>query len=317
MKLGIAGSLTRSFIGSPLTPLFLLAAFAFGLVALITLPREEEPQISVPMVDIHVRADGLKAEDAVKLVTEPLETIVKSIDGVEHVYSQTKDDGALVTARFVVGTSADAAILRVHDKVRANLDRIPVGIPEPLIVGRGIDDVAIVVVTLTPTPEAAARWTANGLTRLARELQVEISKLPDIGLTYIVGQQPEEIRVEPDPERLSLYGITLQQLTGKIEGANRSFEAGMVREDGQQRVLVGGQTLQTLTEIGNLLLTARDGRPVYVRDVAKIVLATDPNETRVDAVTKTDKGLERAPAVSLAIAKRPGTNAVVIAEIRS
>ena len=155
MKLGIAGRLTSAFIGSPLTPLFLLAALALGIVALITLPREEEPQISVPMVDIHVRADGLKAEDAVKLVTEPLETIVKSIDGVEHVYSQTDDDGAMVTARFIVGTSADAAILRVHEKVRANLDRIPVGIPEPLIVGRGIDDVAIVVVTLTPKPEAA------------------------------------------------------------------------------------------------------------------------------------------------------------------
>ena len=267
----------------------------------------------MPMVDIHVRADGLKAEDAVKLVTEPLETIIKSIDGVEHVYSQTKDDGALVTARFVVGTSSDAAILRVHEKIRANLDRIPFGIPEPLIVGRGIDDVAIVVVTLRPTPAAAERWSENGLTRLARELQVEIAKLPDIGLSYIVGQQPEEIRVEPDPERLSLYGITLQQLAGKVEGANRSFEAGLIREDGQQRILVGGQTLQTLTEIGNLLLTARDGRPVYVRDVADIVLATDPNETRVSAVTKTEaRGLERAPAVSLAIAKRPGTNAVAI-----
>ncbi len=314
MKLGIAGGLTRSFIRSPLTPLFLLAAFAFGVVALITLPREEEPQISVPLVDIHVRADGLKAEDAVKLVTEPLETIVKSIDGVEHVYSQTKDDGALITARFVVGTNADTAILRVHEKVRANLDRIPVGIPEPLIVGRGIDDVAIVVVTLKPSPEASSRWTANGLTRLARELQVEISKLPNIGLTYIVGQQPEEIQVEPDPEKLSLYGITLQQLDGKIEGANRSFQAGMVREDREQRELVGGQTLQTLTEIGNLLLTARDGRPVYVRDVANVVLATDPNETRVDSIVKTDSGLERTPAVSLAIAKRPGTNAVVIAD---
>src|SRR5437016_12945995 len=113
MKLGIAGYLTRSFIVSPLTPLFLLAAFMVGLVALLTLDREEEPQSSVPMVDIHVRADGLKAEDAVKLVTEPLETIVKSIDGVEHVYSETKDDGTVVTARFVVGTSSDAAILRV------------------------------------------------------------------------------------------------------------------------------------------------------------------------------------------------------------
>jgi len=192
MKLGIAGALTRAYIASPLTPLVLLASLALGLIALITLPREEEPQISVPMVDIHVTANGLKAENAVKLVTEPLETIVKSIDGVEHVYSQTEDDGTVVTARFKVGTNSDAAILRVHEKVRANMNRIPVGIPEPLIVGRGIDDVAIVVVTLRPMAEAAPRWSANGLTRLARELQVEISKLPDIGLTYIVGQQPEQ-----------------------------------------------------------------------------------------------------------------------------
>jgi multidrug efflux pump subunit AcrB len=313
MKLGLAGHLTRAFIASPLTPLFLLAAFALGLVALVTLPREEEPQISVPMVDIHVEANGLKAEDAVKLVTEPLETIVKSIDGVEHVYSQTEDDGTVVTARFLVGTNADAAILRVHEKIRANMNRIPVGIPEPLIVGRGIDDVAIVVVTLTPTPAAAERWTANDLTRLARELQVEVLKLPDIGLTYIVGQQPEEIRVEPDPEKLSLYGITLQQLAAKVAGANRSFQTGRVREKGEQRTLVAGQTLQSLSEIGNLLLTARDGRPVYVRDVATVVLATEPNEARVTSVSKTATGLARTPAVSLAIAKRPGTNAVVIA----
>jgi multidrug efflux pump subunit AcrB len=314
MKLGIAGGLTRAFIASPLTPLFLLAALALGFVALITLPREEEPQISVPMVDIHVNANGLNAEDAVKLVTEPLETIVKSIDGVEHVYSQTEDDGALVTARFEVGTNADAAILRVHEKIRANMNRIPVGIPEPLIVGRGIDDVAIVVVTLRPTAEAASRWTANGLTRLARELQVEVSKLPDIGLTYIVGEQPEQFRVEPDPEKLSLYGITLQQLAAKIEGANRSFRLGMIREDGGQRVIVAGQTLQALPEIGNILLTARDGRPVYVRDVAQVALATMPSENRVTDIRRAPDGLNRAPAISLAIAKRPGTNAVVIAE---
>ncbi|KQZ96300.1 multidrug transporter AcrB [Mesorhizobium sp. Root157] len=312
--LGIAGGLTRAFIASPLTPLFLLAALALGLIALVILPREEEPQISVPMVDIHVSANGLKAEDAVKLVTEPLETIVKSIDGVEHVYSQTEDDGTLVTARFEVGTDADTAVLRVHEKIRANMDRIPVGVPEPLIVGRGIDDVAIVVVTLRPTPEAAPRWTANGLTRLARELQVEVSKLPDVGLTYIVGEQPEAIQVAPDPERLSLYGITLQQLAAKVEGANRSFRIGTVRETGGQRAIVAGQTLQELPEIGNLLLAARDGRPVYVRDVAKVVLATEPAEHRVTDIRKTDAGLERAPAVSLAIAKRPGTNAVVIAD---
>ena len=186
---GIAGALTRAFIASPLTPLMLFAAVILGLVALITLPREEEPQISVPIVDIHVSANGLRAEDAAKLVTEPLETIVKSIPGVEHVYSQTRDDGAMVTARFQVGTSGDAAILRVHEKVRANMDRIPEGIPEPLIVGRGIDDVAIMVVTLSPEPGTEGRWSAADLTRVAGEVQVGIAALDDIGLTYVVGAQ--------------------------------------------------------------------------------------------------------------------------------
>jgi multidrug efflux pump subunit AcrB len=314
MKLGIAGGLTRTFIQSPLTPLFLLAALAVGLVALLTLPREEEPQISVPMVDIMVRADGLKAEDAVKLVTEPLESIVKSIDGVEHVYSQTRDDNVMVTARFLVGTSSDAAILRVHEKLRANLNRIPVGIPEPLIVGRGIDDVAIVVLTLSPKTEVAGQWTANAVSRVARELQVELAKLDDIGLTYIVGNQPEEIRVQPDPERLSLHGITLQQLQGKIAAANRSFEAGQVRADGRQISVMGGQTLQSPAEIANILLTARDGRPVYVRDVADVILASDSREARAADVRLVDGRIVSVPAVSVALAKRPGTNAVAIAE---
>lgn len=314
MNLGIAGHLTRAFIKSPLTPLFLLASFALGLVALSTLAREEEPQISVPMIDIHVRADGLKAEDAVKLVTEPLEAIVKSIADVEHVYSQTEDDGAVITARFLVGTNSDAAILRVHEKIRANYDRIPVGIPEPLIVGRGIDDVAILAITLSPETDIAARWTHNDLTRLAREVIVEMTKLDDVGRTYLVGEQPEGLRVEPDPERLSLYGITLQQLSAKIAGANRSFQVGQTREDGRQIGLVAGQTLHSPTQIGNILLTARDGRPVYVRDVAEIDVETNPNETIVTDIRKTDAGLAERPAVTIAIAKRPGTNAVVISE---
>ncbi|MCP8940470.1 efflux RND transporter permease subunit [Alsobacter sp. SYSU M60028] len=313
-KLGLAGALTRFFIRSPLTPLLLLASFALGLVALVTLPREEEPQISVPMVDVLVRADGLRAEDAVKLATEPLETIVKSINGVEHVYSQTKDDAVMVTARFVVGTSSDAAILRVHEKIRANMERIPVGIPEPLIVGRGIDDVAIVVLTLTPKPEAAARWDANGLTRIARDLRVAISKLDDVGLTYLVGEQPETIRVEPDPEALARAGVTLQQLAAKIEGANRSFQAGQVRDGGRQVPLMAGQTLQGFDEIGNLLVTTRDNRPVYVRDLATISLATSPAENRVTSMTRGPNGFVQTPAVSIAVAKRAGANAVVIAD---
>jgi multidrug efflux pump subunit AcrB len=314
MKLGIAGHLTRAFIGSALTPLFLLAAFAVGLVALVTLPREEEPQISVPMVDIHVSAPGLKAEDAEKLITEPLETIVKAINGVEHVYSQTYDEQVLVTARFLVGTSADAAVLRVHDRIRANLDRIPVGIAEPRIVGRGIDDVAIVTLTLSPKPEAAASVTAADLTRVARELRSEIAKVENVGLTYLVGETGDAIRVAPDPDRLALYGVTLQQLAAKVTAANRSFPAGTVRRGGEEIQLVAGETLQSPAEIANLLLTTRDGRPVYVRDVADVSFVQDTADLYVSTVRKADDGsLERLPSVTLAVAKRAGANAVTVA----
>ena len=308
--LGIAGGLTRAFIGSALTPLFILAAVAAGSVALVSLPREEEPQISVPLVDIHVQAQGLKAEDAVKLVTEPLEIIVKGINGVEHVYSSTRDDAAMVTARFLVGTSSDAAVLRVHDKLMANSDRIPLGIPEPLVVGRGIDDVAIL--TLTLSGEGVG---ANALTRLARNLQTEVAKTDNVGITYLVGDTMDAIRIAPDPERLALYGVTLQQLAGKVSQANRTLNTGKLRDAGQQIDLVAGQTLTAPAEIAGLLLTTRDGRPVYVADVAQVSYVPDTTEHIVANISRNaDGSLTRAPAVTLAIAKRAGANAVVVAE---
>ena len=166
MKLGLSGVLTRAFINSPLTPLLLLAALVAGALAVFSLPREEEPQISVPMVDIIVAANGYKADEAVELVTRPLEDIVKAIDGVEHVYSQTEDDRVVVTARFLVGTDQDTAVLRVHEKIRAAIGDIPKGIPEPLIVGRGINDVAILVLTLVRQGGQGGRmdrrWAATG-----------------------------------------------------------------------------------------------------------------------------------------------------------
>ena len=258
MNLGLSGRLTRATIRSPLTPLFLLAAFAAGLVALLTIPREEEPQISVPMVDIIVVANGLKAPDAAELVTKPLETIVKAISGVEHVYSQTQDDRAVVTVRFLVGTNEDDAVLRVNDKIRVNFDRIPIGITEPLIVGHGINDVAVVVLTLSPKPAAAERWTNTDLYDLATKLRTELAKVDNIGTSFVVGTGPEEIRVEPDPEKLSLHGITLQQLIGKVRDANREFIAGSVRDAGITRTLAAGQTLRGVPDIGLLLLTTRD-----------------------------------------------------------
>ena len=314
MSPGFSGRLTRATIRSPLTPLFLLAALAAGMVALLTIPREEEPQISVPMVDIIVQANGLKAPDAVELVTKPLEAIVKPIAGVEHVYSQTQDDRAVVTVRFNVGTNEDAAILRVDDKIRANLDKIPVGIPMPLIVGRGINDVAVVVLTLSPQPAAASQWTDKDLYDVAIKLRTELTKVDNIGTSYIVGTGPEEIRVEPDPEKLSLFGVTLQQLIGKVRDANREFVAGDVREAGLMRTLAAGQTLRGVPDIGLLLLTTRDSRPVYVRDVAKVVIGPSTVEDRVWNLTPNQPGWDHVPAVSLALAKRAGANAVVVSQ---
>ena len=315
MNLGLSGRLARATIRSPLTPLFLLAAIAMGLIALLVIPREEEPQISVPMVDIRVNADGLKAPDAVELVTKPLETIVKAIDGVEHVYSQSEDDRVMVTARFLVGTKAEDAILRVHEKIRANIGRIPVGIPEPLIVGRGISDVAILTLTLSPKPEAAARWTDKDLYELADKLRTELMKVENVGLTYTSGGGPQQIRVEPSPEKLALYGITLQQLVAKVREANRSFLAGQVRDAGSTRTVVAGQTLSGVPDIGLLLVTARDGRPVYVNDVASVVIGPSPQEHRAWNDAPDAGGTwHRTPAVSVAIAKRAGANAVVVSE---
>jgi len=313
MKLGLSGHLTQAFIRSPLTPLLLIASIVVGAVALVSLAREEEPQISVPMVDIHVSADGLRADDAVELVTRPLEEIVKGIDAVEHVYSQTVDDGAVVTARFNVGTRSDDAILRVHEKVRANYDRLPIGIPEPLIVGRGINDVAIVTLTLSPKPEAADRWNDAALWAVADRLLGELVKTEDVGLTYVVGGRADEIRVEPNPEKLALMGVTLNQLVEKVKNANRSFRIGTLRDKGDTLSAVAGQTLRGVPDIGLLTLTTTDGRPVYVKDVASVVVGARESEARAWNLIPDGKGgLTRVPAVTIAVAKRAGANAVLI-----
>ncbi len=312
--LGISGRLTRTFIASPLTPLLLLAALIVGAIALVALPREEEPQISVPMVDIIVQANGYKAPDAVELVTRPLEDIVKGINGVEHVYSQSNDDNVVVTARFFVGTNEDTAVLRVHEKIRSHIGELPKGLPEPLIVGRGIDDVATVVLTLSADPKAAARWNDNALYRVAEELQHELAKVDDIGATYIVGGSPSQIRIEPDPDRLALYGMTLAQVADKLANANRSFQAGALRQNDRSLPVVAGQTLQGVPDIGLLLLTTRDGRPVYLKDVADVRVGSAQLERRAWTMTPgADGGLDRRPTVSLALAKRKGANAVVVA----
>ena len=315
MKLGLSGWLTRTFIRSPLTPLFLLAALAAGFVAVLTIPRDEDPQIHLPMVDVMVTANGLKAADAAELITKPLETILKAIPGVEHIYSETEDDQVMVTARFVVGTNEDAAVVRVRDKIQANIDRIPIGIPPPLIIGRGINDVAIVTLTLSPRPDAAAHWNEGDLTQLATKLQDQLIKIPNVGLSYLAGADPIQIRVEPEPDALMLYGVTLQQLAQRVADANRSFVVGQIFDLSGLRSVAAGQTLFGVPDIGLLLLTTRDNRPVYVRNVAKVAIGPAPQQSHVYNISRGDNGdWQTTPAVTLAVAKVAGSNAVVVAK---
>ncbi len=314
MNLGLSGRLTRATIGSPLTPLFLLAAIAVGLLALVSIPREEEPQISVPMVDIMVSAPGLRAPDAVELVGKPLETIVKSVAGVEHVYAFVDDNQVMVTARFNVGTDPDAAAVRIHEKIRANYDRIPAGIAEPLIQTRGINDVPSLVLTLSPRPGAAGQWTDQALYALAGKLRNEVTKVDDVGLTFIVGGRPQEIRIEPDPARLAQHGVSLGALMDTVRQANHTFPAGQVRLGGEAVDVTAGRPLATATQIGLLALSSAKGERVYVRDVAQVIEGPREDQARAWRYARAGQGWSEAPAVSLAIAKRKGANAVVVSQ---
>ena len=331
MKTDISGSLTRASIRSPLTPLILLAALALGIIALLAIPREEEPQISVPLVDVRVAAPGLRATDVVEQVSKPLEEIFKAIPEVEHVYSASRDDGALITARFDVGTDSDDAILRIHEKISANIDRIPPNIPTPQVIGRGINDVPIVTLTLTPEDYTGNIWNDTALRMVANELQAELIKIDDIGLSTIIGGRPLEIRVEPDVNALAAYGVSLQTLVQTLKGAANAFPAGITRAGGKAYILQAGDSIKSPAELERLKIRSAGGRQVYVSDVARVKVVGRDTESRAWSLRRAGGGhgeegeaahkavqddgqWQTAPAVTLALAKRPGANAVVVAE---
>ena len=315
MKPDLSGSITRSTIRSPLTPLFLLTALAVGLIALLTIPREEEPQISVPMVDIMVSAPGLKAADAVEQVTKPLESIILALPDVDHVYSQTRDDGAMVTARFDVGTDADDAILRVHEKIRANLDSIPYDVPMPLVVGRGINDVPIVTLTLSPDAATGDVWNDTALRMLADELRNELMKVRDVGITDVIGGRPLELRVEPDIQALSAQGVSLQTLVQSVQNAAAALPSGRAHQDGSSLIVQAGDRINAVHELERLQIRGAGGRVVYLSDVANVKVTGAETDARVWTMVHGDDGsFSAAPAATVSLAKRPGANAVVVSE---
>lgn len=315
MKADLSGAITRATIGSALTPLFLLTALAVGLIALLTIPREEEPQISVPMVDILVTAPGLRAADAAEQVTKPLENIIMAIPDVDHVYSQTRDDAAMVTARFEVGTDADNAILRVHEKIRANLASIPYDVPMPLVVGRGINDVAIVTLTLSPEPETGHVWNDTALRMLAEEVRGELTKVADVGLTEIIGGRPLELRVEPDIRAMAAQGVALQTLVQSVRSAAAAMPSGRAHEVSGVLLVQAGDRVNAVSELERLQVRGAGGRVVYLSDIANVKVSGAQTDSRVWNIHRSpDATLTSAPAVTISLAKRPGANAVVVSE---
>jgi multidrug efflux pump subunit AcrB len=311
MNLGISGRITRITIASPLTPLFLLAAILVGLIATITIPREEEPQIKVPMVDIRVATPGLEAGDAVELAGKPLEQIVKSIDGVEHVYTQAQDNGVMVTARFNVGQDPEAAATRVDEKIKANTNKIPAGVLLPQITVRGISDVPIVVLTLTPK---GAGWDERSLYTLAAKLRTEVAKVDDVGLTFITGGQREAVRVIPNPAKLAAARVPLSSVMEAIHQGGRNFPAGFVREDGAALSVIAGAPFASVDDLRRLTVRSVGGAPVLLGDVARVEQGAAQDQARSWRWARDSGAWTQAPAVSVAIAKRNGANAVNVSQ---
>ncbi|MDH3526345.1 MAG: efflux RND transporter permease subunit [Gammaproteobacteria bacterium] len=313
-SLGIAGRITRLFIASPVTPMLLIVSLLVGLLGLMFTPRQEDPKISVPMIDIFVQYPGASSLQVASLVTEPLERIMNEVPGVRHTYSATERGRAIVTVRFLVGEDMGESIVKVHDKLQSNLDKMPPNVQMPLVKPVGIDDVPVVTLTL---------WSEDiddGVLRmLALDVLQRMGEIEDIGKSFVVGGREDQVKVEVMPERLSGYGISLQQVANTIRTANAEQTAGDVETGGQSFSVRTGSFLTSATEIGRLVVGIRNNAPVYVRDVARVVHEpAEPSEMVAHFTGPAHDAswpkADGAPAVTVAIAKKEGSNGVKVSQ---
>ncbi|BAN69563.1 acriflavin resistance protein [endosymbiont of unidentified scaly snail isolate Monju] len=317
-QLGLAGAIARSFIHSPLSPLLFLAMLGMGIIGLIATPRQEDPQISVPLVDIFLAYPGASAEQVAAKGIEPLERIMSEIPGVKHVYSASMREQGIVTVRFRVGEEAGPSIIKVHDKLASHLDRIPPGIQgPPLVKVKGIDDVPIVTLTLW-----SRELDSANLRKLANNVLQQLKQIPDTGQGFIVGGQHDQIRIQIRPEKLSSHGVTADEIVARIRHANLERRVGRGEQDNHDFRIYAGAFLRTPQDVQNLVLRVEDGAPVYVRDVAEVSWA--PEETRhyvnyftgpATAASLADERIaDGENAITIAIAKKQGSNGVTAAE---
>jgi multidrug efflux pump subunit AcrB len=328
---GPAGRIARAFIDSPLTPLLLIATLAIGLLGLVTTPRQEDPDIDVPMVDVRVRYPGVDAAQVAAQAMKPLERILGELADVEHTYSTSQRGGGLVTVRFEVGTDMETAVVRVRDKIRAHTHLIPPGVTGWRAEAKGIDDVPVFAVTLW-----SERLDDAALRTLAFDVLQRLQTVPRTAAGSIVGGRPRQITIEPQPEQLRGFGVTLGQLAETIASANSERPAGAV-ERGEDRLTVSaGARLAGAEDVRRLVVGSRGGAPVYVADVARVSDAPARAEQAVfhypgaagsagseevsDGSSRAGEQRDRtdsipappAPAVTIAIAKDPGANGVSV-----
>ncbi len=318
-KLGPAGRVARSFIDSKLTPLIIIASVLMGLGAVMALPREEEPQIIVPMIDIFVQMPGAEAKEVEQRVTQPMEKLLWEIPGVEYVYSTSSPGMSMAVVRFYVGEDEERSIVRLQSKLMANMDRIPCCVTPPLIKPRYIDDVPILALTFY-----GAGHDHYTLRRVAAEAENLVKREPNVSITQLIGGEPRRLEVRLDPLRLAAYGVDAARAAATLLAANQATDAGSTPSREGQIVVRAGGLLQTREEVAAVVLGVHEGHPVYVRDVAAVVDGPAEADQYVffgmgPAAAPNGLGAppdsnEVSPAVTLTVAKRKGTNATHLAQ---
>jgi multidrug efflux pump subunit AcrB len=308
---GLAGALARGFIDSKLTSLLIIASVLLGAMAVLLLPREEEPQIKVPMVDVMVSVPGATAKEVEERVATPMEKLAWEIPGVEYVYSISKPEEALVIVRFLVGEDMEKSLVKLNQKLQSNFDKIPPGVSFPLLKPRSIDDVPILALTFHSA--TADHFT---LRRLVAEIEAEIKQVQDVSETIVIGGLRRQYRIQLDPAALAARHLDPTAIIPVIKLANRQTKAGAIIRDNKNIVVETDGFLTDVTDVERIVLGVDNGRPIYLRDVAKIV---DGPEEMSQIVLYGSGGAGTGPsgyesAVTLSIAKRPGTNAIAVAD---
>jgi multidrug efflux pump subunit AcrB len=315
-KLGMAGRMAAAFVNSKLTPLTIVASLLLGIGAVILLPREEEPQIIVPMVDVFVQYPGATAKEVEQRVTTPMEKLIWEVPGVEYLYSTSQPGGSMVIVRFYVGQDVEESVFKIYNKLYANMDQVPPGVSQPLVKPRSIDNVPIVALTL---------WSEDYdgflLRRVTAEVEQAVKSIPDVSETTIIGGEQRQFRVQLHPDRLAAYGITALQVQQSIQLANREDRTGNLAIVDKSFVASTGAFIMSPEELSNVVVGAANGRPVYLHNVATVVDGAGEPETYVQhglGPSAVLDGLEPDgtgrlhSAVTLAVAKRKGTNAIVL-----